>query len=273
MDKIARMNHALDFVDHVSRESRRFASALAETPADAQVPTCPDWDADDLLWHLAEVQWFWGTIVRQRIADAAQVEGLAVERPSGRAALREFYERVSTDLIQTIADTSPDTVVWTWSDDHTVGFIRRRQAHEALIHRVDAELTAARRTPMDTALSADGVDEILRVMYGGAPPWGTFTPDESKTVRLIATDTADSWLVTLGRFSGTDPDGDRSYDDEPDMRVAAADSGEAAAATVSGLAVDLDCELWHRPAFDAVERSGDEATLGEFAAAIAPGIN
>jgi uncharacterized protein (TIGR03083 family) len=273
MDRISRVNRTLDFVDHVSRESQRFASALAGASADARVPTCPDWDADDLLWHLAEVQWFWGTIVRERIADAAEVEGLAAERPSGRAGLREFYERVSNDLVQTLADTSPDTVVWTWSDDHTVGFIRRRQAHEALIHRIDAELTAASRTPMDASLSADGVDEVLKVMYGGAPPWGTFTPDDSKTVRLMATDTDDSWFVTLGRFSGSDPDGDRVVDDEPDIRVAASDSGQAAAATISGLAVDLDCELWHRPVVATVERSGDEATLAEFAAAIAPGID
>ena len=34
-------------------------------------------------------------------------------------------------------------------DDHTVGFIRRKQAHEALIHRIDAEVAAGNRTPMD----------------------------------------------------------------------------------------------------------------------------
>lgn len=267
------MNHRLDFVGHVSRESHRFASVLAEASADAQVPTCPDWDADDLLWHLAEVQWFWGTIVRERMADAAEVERLAVERPSGRTALRDFYARVSNDLVQTLTDTPPDTVVWTWSNDHTAGFVRRRQAHEALIHRLDAELTASHRTPMDAALSADGVDEVLRVMYGGEPPWGTFTPDEAKTVRLLATDTDDSWFVTLGRFSGSDPNGDRSFDNEPDMRVAASDSGQPAAATISGLAVDLDCDLWHRPVIAAVDRSGDEAALAEFAAATAAGIN
>jgi uncharacterized protein (TIGR03083 family) len=267
------MKQALDFVDHVSRESQRFALALAGAPPDAQVPTCPGWDADDLLWHLAEVQWFWGTIVRDRLTEPAEVEELKPDRPSGRAGLREFYDRNSAALVNALAETPADTVVWTWSDDHTVQFIRRRQAHEALIHRLDAELTAACRTAMDPALSADGVDEAMRVMYGGAPPWGTFAPDESKTVRLIATDSDNSWFVTLGRFSGSDPGGDRVFDDEADMRVAASDSGERAVATIAGRAVDLDCALWHRPGTGAVERSGDEATLREFAATIAPGIN
>ena len=42
-------------------------------------------------------------------------------------------------------------------------------------------------------------------MYGGAPEWGTYTPDHAKTVRIRSNDTGDSWLVTLGRFTGTDP--------------------------------------------------------------------
>jgi hypothetical protein len=48
-----------------------------------------------------------------------------------------------------LAATAPSTPAWTWSEDHTVGFIRRRQAHEALIHRIDAEQAAGDRTGMD----------------------------------------------------------------------------------------------------------------------------
>ena len=55
---------------------------------------------------------------------------------------------------------------------------RRRQAHEALIHRLDAELTAGAVSGLDPALAADGVQECLAVMYGGSPAWGTFTPGE-----------------------------------------------------------------------------------------------
>jgi uncharacterized protein (TIGR03083 family) len=264
----------LDFLDHLELESARFAEAINSAPPQAQVPSCPDWNADDLLWHLAEVQWFWGTIVRDRLTDGARVEELKAERPVGRSALREFYERSSGELSRVLAATAPDTVVWTWASDQSAGFIRRRQAHEALIHRVDAEVTAGARTPMDPALSADGVDEVLRVMYGGAPPWGDFTADVSKTVRFLATDQAGrSWLATLGRFTGTAPDGGRTCDDEPDMRIAESDPGLPAAATVTGAAADLDCELWHRPPVGPVERTGDEAVLAELDATVAAGID
>jgi uncharacterized protein (TIGR03083 family) len=268
---VARMPTDLDFLDHIARESARFAAALRDAPADARVPTCPDWDADDLLWHLAEVQWFWGTIVREKVTErAGELEH--PDRPDDRTGLLGFYDRASRDLGEALASATPDTPAWTWSDDQTVGFIRRRQAHEALIHRIDAELTTGARTDMDPALSLDGVDEVLRVMYGGAPPWGQFTPTSERTVRVRATDTGDSWLLTLGQFVGTDPD-DGSAVDEPDLRVAATDSGGPAAAELTGSAADLDCWLWHRPSVGEVERTGDAGVLAAFDAAIAPGIN
>lgn len=83
-----------DYVSHLDRESTRFAVALGEALPDASVPTCPEWDADDLLWHLAEVQWFWGTIVRHALTEPPPAEARP-ERPRGRAELAAFYERAS----------------------------------------------------------------------------------------------------------------------------------------------------------------------------------
>ena len=108
---------------------------------------------------------------------------------------------------------------------------------------------------MDTALSADGVDEVLRVMYGGAPPWGTFTPEPPHTVRVATTDTGHTWVLTLGRFAGTDPDAGSTLD-VPDLRVASADDGLEVAAEVRGSAADLDCWLWRRPPVGTLERTG-----------------
>jgi len=269
---LQRVNSDLDYVGHLARDSARFADVLREVPTDARVPCCPDWNADDLLWHLGEVQWFWGTVVREQVT-GPQAEALKPPRPADRAGLLAFYERASRDLAEILATTPPDTAAWTWSDDRTAGFVRRRQAHEALIHRLDAELTAGARTPLDPALSADGVDEALRVMYGGLPEWGTFTPDDgAPALRLRATDTGDSWLVTFGRFTGTDPDDGTSYD-EDGIRAADRDPGTEAAAEVAGTAADLDTWLWHRPPLTPVEASGDRQMLGRFESAIAPGIS
>lgn len=263
----------LDYLDHLARESARFALVLDATPAQARVPSCPDWNADDLLWHLSEVQWFWGSVVRQKVVTDDELERLGrPERPVTRAGLREFFAMVSTELGELLAAASPETPAWTWDDDHTVGFIRRRQAHEALIHRVDAELTGGSRTSMDPVLSADGADEALRIMYyGTTPAWGSLATDEARTVRVRASDTGDSWFLTLGQFTGTDPDDQRAYD-RAAFRAVEADHGGQAAATIEGAAADLDCWLWHRPSLGPVERAGDEAVLSDFEAIIASGV-
>jgi uncharacterized protein (TIGR03083 family) len=260
----------LDYLAHLRRESARFAQAVSEAPPGAPVPSCPGWNAEDLLWHLAEVQWFWGTVVRDRL-DGEQADARRPLRPGDRAGLAAFFLRVSQDLAEILSATAPGTPAWTWSQDQTAGFIRRRQAHEALIHRVDAELTAGTRTPMDPRLSADGVDEALRVMHGAVPRWGTFSPDTAGTLRLIAADTGDSWLVTLGRFTGTDPD-DQAPHDELIIRTAGTDPGGPAAATASGTAADLDCWLWGRPNLAPVTQAGDREVLGRFGAIIGAGI-
>lgn len=274
------MNHAaspsasldLDYLAHLERDSARFLEALRQAPPGARVPTCPYWDGDDLLWHLAEGQWFWGTIVGRELTASADVEALVHDdRPGDRDGLLAFFGRASQDLHGNLSTASPDTPAWTWADEQSVAFIRRRQAHEALIHRVDAELTADDRTPMDAHLSSDGVDEVLRVMYGGAPSWGRFTPDATMTIRVQTTDTGHSWLLTLGQFVGTDKDG--TSHDEPDLRVAVADNALPAAATVSGTAADLDCWLWHRPPVGQIDRVGDQAVLDHLDETIAAGIS
>jgi uncharacterized protein (TIGR03083 family) len=262
----------LDYLAHLREDSARFAAVLREAPADGQVPTCPDWQTDDLLWHLAEVQWFWGTVVRDAVDDPEGLEH--PERPADRDGLMTFFDQATKELQTALADTDPAEHRWTWSrEDQTAGFIRRRQAHEALIHRVDAELTAdIERAPMDPELASDGIDEALRIMFAGCPPWGHMEPETGATLRIRATDTGRSWLVTLGTFNGTAPDG-KTYTDEPDIVVADEDTGEEAAATVEGAAADLDCWLWGRPTVGALLRTGHEPIHERFQEIVSQGVD
>src|SRR3954470_14115234 len=110
----------LDYLHHLEHESARFESALVAAPADAQVPSCPDWTASDLLWHLAEVQWFWGEIVRS--GASSPDEYAEPERPADRGELEAFYRVASAGLIAALAAADASTPAWTWSSDQTVGF-------------------------------------------------------------------------------------------------------------------------------------------------------
>jgi uncharacterized protein (TIGR03083 family) len=267
----------IDYLTHLARDSARFVTVLRPTAPQTRVPTCPEWDADDLTWHLGEGQRFWATVVGRGLTAFADVEDLENStRPGDREGLFAFLDQASTDLHHALRTTPPDTPAWTWSEDRTVGVIRRRQAHEALIHRIDAEITADDRSPMDADLSTDGVDEALRFMDAGQRSWGRIIYEPAQTIRVETTDTNQSWLVTLGRLTGIADDGtahDDLYLTVAETKDGASDTGEPAAATISGAAADLDCWLWHRPPLGQVERSGDPLVLERFERTIAEAVN
>lgn len=258
------------YLRHLREATQRFVDVLARVSPDARVPTCPEWSADDLLAHLWEGQTFWTHIVADDVrTDEAAESFTPPARPEPREALLTAAAEAGASLADTLKTLPPQTPRWTWSAEPTVGFTMRRQAHEATIHRLDAELTAApdgsARTPIDASLAADGVDEVLRIFYGGCPPWGTITPTPEKTLRIVATDTGTMWLVSLARFTGTDPDGVDHH--EPDIWVAPHDPGDGTVhptAILTGSAQDLYCRLWHRPTITEPHRTGDLALLGEF---------
>ena len=248
-----------DYLRHIAADSARFRAVLADCDPSARVPSCPDWDAADLLWHLGEVQHFWAAMLAGRPQGPA---GYAEpERPETYTELLDYFDAGSAALLEILPATDPAEETWTWSQDHTAGFIYRRQAHEALIHRLDAELTGGVVTPLDPVLAADGVHEVLDVMFGGQPPWGTFTAQD-RFVRVDATDTDDQVWVQLGRFTGTDPDGGTEHDLD-DIHVVA-DPEVEPDTVVQGAAEDLDAWLWHRGDDTGVTVTGDREVFDHF---------
>lgn len=258
------------YLDHLRAESARFRAVLADCDPSARVPACPDWDAADLLWHLTSVQAFWAEVVRTRPAAPEEEFETRLPRPGTHAGLLAAYDEHSAGLLAALETAEPAEEAWHWSTDHTVGASYRRQAHEALIHRLDAEETAGTLSALDPVLAADGVLEALTVMYGGCPPWGTITPSD-RVVAIRLSDTGDEVRVALARFTGTDPGG--KTHDEPDLAVVA-DDGSSPLASISGTAEDLDTWLWHRGAGRVeVAFEGDQAALEELTGILSQPLN
>ena len=84
--------------------------------------------------------------MQQRLDDPDPAEAAKPDRPEDYGALLALFDDASRGLLGALATTPDSTAVWTWAEDQTVGFIRRRQAHEALIHRLDAELVVGELT-------------------------------------------------------------------------------------------------------------------------------
>lgn len=258
----------------IARESARFREVLAAADPATRVPTCPDWDADDLLWHLAEVQSFWTAVIGTGARDGSdleRVEAAKPERPVDRAGLLTLVGRASADLVAVLDGRDPDAPAWSWhGPEQTVGFTLRRQLHEVLVHRVDAELTAGVDvTAPDADVAADGVDELLRVMWGLPDgDWASWHPSDH-VVEVVATDTGHRWAVRLGRWTGTGPQSGTEFDEA--TAVVDDSPGVVATARVAGTAAALDLALWGRGG-DGVERSGDADALAVLDEVVAVGV-
>src|SRR5919112_1806531 len=143
---------ASQYLSAIESESARFREVLADADPGAPVPTCPAWSALDLVNHLADVQsrWAWRGATRPKNQDEMPAREPA---PTSYDAAVTAFDQASAGLVAALRDAHPADPAWTWSKEQTVGFILRRQAHEALIHRLDAELTAlGHHTDLDAKL-------------------------------------------------------------------------------------------------------------------------
>jgi uncharacterized protein (TIGR03083 family) len=249
---------------HLRTESERFRDVLARCDPAARVPACPGWDASDLLWHLAETQWFWGTTIRNRPAPPPEDRGYPA-RPDTRSGLLSAFDEYSAAMLHELAAADPAEPAWSWVADQTVGFTLRRQTHEALIHRLDAEQAAGEVTALDPALAADGVHECLDVLYGGAPSWGEFRPID-RHVLVECHDTADRTWVLLGRYVGTDP-GDGTLHDDVAIKVVDAPARDPDV-VLGGPAAALDAWLWRRGDDAEIKVEGDQEAYEHLTVAV-----
>ncbi|WP_139978813.1 maleylpyruvate isomerase N-terminal domain-containing protein [Nocardioides litoris] len=269
---------ATTYLTAISRESARFAAALREADPAARVPACPDWDAADLLWHLTEVQWFWSEVVTHRPAGPPD-DDRRPTRADSWAGLHDQHATHADALVRALGAADPEEPAWSWAghvpDGQTVGFTFRRQAHEALVHRLDAEQTAgpAHVTPLDPTLAADGVAELLEVMYGGdAPAWGRIEPGPH-LVRVDLTDVGTSLWARPCTFLGTDPESGRTHDGPHVLVVEAPGDGTAPSAVVSGTAEQVDVAWWKRGGTEALAADGDPQAHAALRAALDPPLD
>ena len=260
----------MDPVNVIHSESQRFAEVLARADPGAPCPTCPDWTASDLLWHLIEVHEFWAGILETGAVTDEQmqaVEDAKPERPESIAEMLPLRERATERLCHQLVRHNDAEPRWTWwPADQTVGFTRRMQVCEATMHRVDAELAAGvRRTAIGREGAVALVDQCVDVMWGWIPDWST--QEMLGVVELLAADTGQRWVIEVGHWVGVGPESGNHFD-EPCARRVAPDTPASAMAV--GPVVDLALWAWSRGGV--VERAGDPATVAALDALIAEGI-
>ena len=239
----------LQCIESVVEEGERFGvlaqqRATGRTPVQGglavPVPWIPSWTARELVEHLGTVHRWATAIVRAGHANSPPRETPPLPHAE---ELHDWYATGLTELVATLRTTPPDAPAWHMSPTapKVAASWCRRQAHELVVHRMDLEAAAGvPHASIDRELAADGVDELLSVIV---PRWAHTEPLASAhvTIGVPASDTADTWSVTVRRG----------------VVSVERDRCDAADARISAPAAQLLLHLWGRPADVVVE--GDPA--------------
>ncbi|MEV5833543.1 maleylpyruvate isomerase family mycothiol-dependent enzyme [Nocardia sp. NPDC052112] len=232
----------------IPRQTGTLAALIEDVDPTLAVPDCPGWNLGQLLRHIGGYHRWMETIVRTRAAEPvsdAQFNDLSGHFRDPSAIVPWLIEG-ATRLAQTLSAAGPETTVWTPGPGGTTVFWARRALHEAVVHGWDAAAAARAELDVSEDIMADGFEEWLEV---AASP-EAYEPQAGQpgllgAGRLLSFHAPNhNWVVDL-----TGP--------APIWRSA----DEPAAVTVRSALADLLRFVYHRPALDTLEISGDRALL------------
>ena len=156
------------------------------------VAGCPGWDLEALLVHCAKVWTFVGGSVSAR----APIDRASITRPD--EPLSHWLANAFDGLTEALRARTPAEAVWTFDPrNSSIRFWWRRMAHEATMHRWDAE-TALGIEPAATEpeLAVDAIDELFEFFIPVRQP--SVYAGNGQTVHLHATDADGEWIITRG---------------------------------------------------------------------------
>lgn len=191
------MLHA-DHVRALHGEIEAFVAAVRDADLTIDVPTCPGWDLAELIRHQGRVHRWAEWHVRHLATERHATDEIGLEFPADEGLVAWLVEGGNL-LADTLAGCDPDAPMWAWGDDQHARFWSRRQLHETVVHRADAQLARGTEPSIEPTVAVDGVDELL----DNLPHAAYFAPNVSQlrgsgeSIHLHCTDTDGEWMITL----------------------------------------------------------------------------
>ena len=162
---------------------------------DRAVPSCPGWDVEQLIEHLAQVQ-RWAT----RIVLAPPGERVARrvdDAPVGPAVI-DFFADGADALVDALTTIDLDREVYSFVGPRPARWWVRRQTHESIVHAWDRQLaTGDALAEVDPAVASDGIDELLELLTDPRLVDPAALAPEGETIHVHATDVEGEWLLAL----------------------------------------------------------------------------
>jgi uncharacterized protein (TIGR03083 family) len=243
----------MEISEHITalgQEARLLAEAAELSGLEADIPTCPEWDMQDLVRHLSEIHLWAAALIAQRTTKLwpddisehiASWPDLAVFWPNDDDLLN-WYLETNANLVRVLEAAPLDLDCPTFLPAPSpLAMWARRQAHETAVHRFDAQNAGGNALGFDPVFAADGIDEML---MGFAPRRNELPIESDQTMAVHAQDTDDRWHVTMG------PGG-----------ITTSRSDGPADTTLTGDASDLYLVLWNRAADSTISVIGGSEVL------------
>ena len=242
----------MDLIAHFERETTAFhrAALMAALPdVPLPVPSCPDWTTEDLVRHLGRVHRRVNHVIVERMETVPPDGQTPFAAPADATGedLADWFAEGATALAETFRATDPKTAVWTWGNEHSVGYWLRMQAVEAAVHRWDLEGAIGSPQPVDEELAADGVAQFLDDVLPFRRSTKQGAAMAGERYRFRQTDGSGVWSIAF------DPDGLRPLGED-----------EQADVELAGTASDLLLFLWHRIPGEPLVVNGDAKALQRF---------
>ena len=200
-----------EFFAEIRSSARTLADIVRTQDPDLPIATCPDWSLRELAAHVGRVHRWAAETVTTRAAQRIPFDAVPDSQyPHEWAAQPAWLTGGADRLIAAIAEAG-SAEVWAFGRMAPATFWARRQAHETMVHRVDAELAAGRATVLDPALAADAIDEWLWLLRGPRrPPLGAAPLTADAVLQMHAADDGcdpRGWLVSVAPDGITVRDG------------------------------------------------------------------
>ena len=258
------------YVEAYKQEAANFVQALRSgigKPA-PQVPTCPEWNVNDLILHIGFVHRTWSKLLDERMQtppdfQAADKSYLNIptaymawsgdkKAPEGAAVpadLVNWFEEGTKLLEVSLANIEPEIAVWTFATAQNAWHWHRMMPLETGMHRWDVQNTYGEAAPLEAEFAKASIDflfEVLLPILRGGFRQGA-RPGEGEVYHFHRTDGDGEWLVTFGKEATT-----VSYEHR---------KGDIA---LRGTASDILLFLFGRQNADNLEVLGDQSLVARF---------
>jgi uncharacterized protein (TIGR03083 family) len=158
------------------------ADILAEHDQSLPIPTCPEWTLRQLATHVGRSHRWAAEIIRTRSDAFIPFREVPDGRlPDDRDDQPTWLRAGAARIIEAVREAGSD-LVWSFAGPAPAGFWIRRMAHEALVHRADAQFAvgAEPEPVIEAEVAADAIDEWLTLVtdgiLGNAAEWTNALP-------------------------------------------------------------------------------------------------